>query len=253
MKIKILLAFLLVAIFSSCQKELVEPTSTTTTGGGTGGTGGGGTGGGTIVNCKDCIYIPTCDSSVYKYSDTSAGLPGVPATGVANNFTYRFLIDTTIGGLSYRKIRSEGSTNGNPVTYFNCTAGVTIAINYAAITAGGSVISQIKTTGLKANAAVGDTWTDQLVQSPTQTVTYTYTMVAKGISRTVSGINYPDVIQVNSVTSVTNPAGGADIVVGTGTSYFARGVGPIENILNSTLGGTSFQSFHRVLISAIIP
>ena len=246
MKIKILLAFLLLSILPSCQKELTEPNSATTTTGG-------GVGVGTSTTCKDCIYIPTCDNSVYKYSDTSAGLPGVPSTGVANNFTFRFLGDTTIGGLSYRKIKSEGSSNGNPITYFNCTTGVTTAINYAAVTAGGAVISEIKTTGLKANVPVGDTWTDQLVQSSTQTTTYTYTMVAKGIPRTVSGINYPDVIQVNSVTSVTNPFGGGDIVVGTGTNYFARGIGPIENILNSTLGGTSFQTFHRVLISAQIP
>ena len=49
MKIKILLAFLLLSILPSCQKELTEPNSATTTTGG-------GVGVGTSTTCKDCIY-----------------------------------------------------------------------------------------------------------------------------------------------------------------------------------------------------
>ncbi len=246
MKINLTLLASIVILFTSCQKDFTIPDITTPPA-----TGGGNSGGtGNLATCKNCVYIPTCDGSVYKYSDTSSSIPGNPPSINAYNYTYRFIADTTIGSVVYEKIKLEGQTT-NSFTYYNCTAGVTKNINYNATTSGGSVYSEIKLTALKANEAVGATWTDQIVQSPTQTAIYDYTIVAKGISRTVAGIIYPDVIQVNTVTSAS--VGGITIPAGNSTYYFAKGVGLIEAINYTDFLGTPIQAFHRVLITATIP
>jgi hypothetical protein len=243
MKLNLFVALIALCFFTSCQKELVGPDGATTITNPSTATSNLGT-------CKDCIYIPTCDGSVYNYSDTSGAIPGTPPTITPNSFTYRFIADTTIGGVVYQKLKLEGQTT-NQFTYFNCSAGVTKTINYSATTTGGSVYSEIKLTILKANEAVGATWTDQIVQSPTQTAIYDYTIVAKGISRTVSGIVYPDVIQVNTVTSAS--VGGMVIPAGNSSYYFAKGVGLIEAANYVDFLGTPMQVLHRVLVSAQIP
>ncbi len=67
MKYRLLLSVAFLGIFASCQKEFLDPstpgTGTTPTPGGSGG--------GSLSTCKNCIYVPTCDGSVYNCNDST--------------------------------------------------------------------------------------------------------------------------------------------------------------------------------------
>jgi hypothetical protein len=244
---KRLLVVALSSIFflASCEKDTSEENSLppgTIVGAGNGGTG---TGGGSTsgAGCKDCIYIPVCSGSVYHYNDTSFSTPN----GGPLDYTLQFIKDTTIGAKVYQKFANLGSSS--PFTYYNCTNGVTTAIVYNGTTvSGNTTITEAKITGLKANEPVGATWSDVLINQG-QTINYLYTIIAKGVPRTVKGILYPDVIQVHSQTSID--LAGTSIPAGQGEYYYARGTGLIESVLTDDFTGN--QVLHRVLVSAMIP
>lgn len=224
----------LVLLFSSCQKDLSEERGTApdpiTAGAGTGST---------TSNCKDCLYYPDCSGSVYTFSDTLMGAPGGSTTT-----TYTFVKDTVIDGKSYQKI-AAGSQN----VYMNCTAGVSTSIIYNGTTIGGSTLAYTKVTPLKANEPVGTVWVDIINNAAGQPTTDTYTIMEKGISRTVSGHTYPDVIHVHSQTTIDPGTG--PINAGKSEYYFAKGVGLIESSNFDDFSGTEY--LHHVLVSAVIP
>ena len=236
MKTKFVYLFILSAILFSCKKELSFEN-------GTGNAGGGGTVGGTggTAGCKDCIYIPMCDGSWYTYNDTITG-----TTQIATD-TLKYAKDTTIGSLTFKKFYSSTVQNS---TFTNCTNGVTRIITYNAVGASGSTVSAIDLTLLKANLAVNSTWTDIIVNPIGQQVQYIDSIKEKGVSRTVSGINYPDVIHV-FVTTGIDIAGIGFIVTNTTDYYYARGVGLIEAIIADPNSGTILQ--HRTLKNYFIP
>ncbi len=187
-----------------------------------------------LSNCKDCSYSPVCSGSVYRYSDTSAGV------ATTQNYTLQYLKDTMILGRTYQKIRG----GAQQVSYFNCSSGMSTSI---ILNGGGSFV---KTTNLKANQSVGYNWSDVITGTSGQPTAYGYTIMAKGIQRTVSGKTYTDVIHVHERTSLNMP-GVAPIPVERTDYYFAKGTGLIESI---TLDENSGQkTFHHVLLSANIP
>jgi hypothetical protein len=239
---KIITALVLSSIlFASCQKELDGVINGPTTGGGSG------TGGGATGECKECIYLPICDGSVYKYVDTVVSI-GQPPTITNYNYTLRVLSDTTIDGVTFKKTKNEDATL-NTISYYNCSNGVSKSINYNAVSTGGTSVTEIRQVLLKANAPVGETWTNSINYSG-QTVVFTNKIFQKGISRTVNGVTYNDVIVVKVDGEVS--ALGTVIPFSTGFNYVAKGIGAIESF-TETSGIFGNQYLHRILVSAQIP
>ena len=188
-----------------------------------------------LSNCKDCSYSPVCSGSEYKYSDTSAGT--VP---IMQQYTLQYLKDTIITGRRYQKIKAAGEQ----VCYYNCSSGMSTSITL------NSSGPMIKTTNLKANQPVGHTWSEQITDVFGQANIHNYTIMAKGISRTVAGKLYSDVIYIHDRTSLSM-AGLGLVPVSRTDSYFAKGVGLIETKRLDEVSG--LKVFHRVLLNATIP
>jgi hypothetical protein len=226
MKTKLILCLLLSGLFFSCQKE-VSLENGTGNGGGTGG-GGGGTNTGA---CKDCIYFPVCDGSWYTYDVLLAGTPQVITD------TLRYVKDTTIGNLVFKKMLSvvQGT-----YSYNNCINGASRSIHYNPVSGGGTTLDKIDITPLKANLPVNGTWSDTLANGAGQTVIYNYTLKAKGVSRTVNGKVFPDVIHVYFETGIDLPVIGF-FITNTSDYYYARGIGFIESEIKESLSGTVVQ------------
>ncbi len=232
--------FVIAILSYSCQKSFSIDTTAT----GTGGTGGGGTGGGgggSATNCKDCEYIPMCDSMVYSYNDTLNGTPSV------TNTTLRYVKDSVIGGLTFRQIVAASIANSS---FLNCTAGATRSISFNAVGVGGSTASKIDIILLKANAALNTTWTDTLLNGVGQTVLYKSKIIAKGVSKTINTLTFTDVITVETEVGFEVPLLGFT-VLNTMTNSYAKGVGNVESVIADAFLGTVIQ--HRTIKSYFIP
>ena len=231
MRFSFSLAIIFTAIvFSSCQKDFTVETGLLPGGGSNSENSG----------CKNCVYYPVCSGSVYKYSDTSAG----SSTATASNYTLTYIKDTLIESKTYKKFTGAGQQN----TFFNCTSGVSTAIVLNGSTQGGILLPYVKITTLKENAAVGTSWSDTITLNG-QDAVYTYTIVSKGMPKTVAGVTYADVIHVHEQTTIDLM--GTVIPAGQSEYYFARGIGLIESLSIDDFTGT--QLLHHVLISASIP
>jgi len=235
MKTKLFYLLLLSGLFFSCQKELSIENGSGSSGGG------GGTGGGSSSVCKDCIYIPMCDGSWFTYNDTLMG------TAQVLTDTLKYIKDTTISNLVFRKFTSATIQNS---TYTNCSSGTTRIITYNAVGAGGSSVSKINLTMLKASQPVNTTWTDTIINPTGQPVLYTDSIKEKGISRTVNGKTYSNVIHVYVETGIDLPFLGF-FITNTTDYYYASGVGLIEAIIADPNSGTILE--HRALKSYFIP
>lgn len=246
MKLKLLSLLAATALLlSACEKDFSEENGDlpiSNNGSGSGGSGGGTGGSGSIAGCKDCIYVPRCDGSVYKYIDTAAG------SVTQRNYTLQFVKDTTIDSQVYQKFLGEG---GNTPTYYNCTSGVSTSIIYNGASQGGTVLPYVKLTLLKANEPVGATWTSNFTD-PTSglVIINTFNIVAKDITRNVNGVNYNNVIHLHMVQSAVVPGLGNQILT-QNDYYIAKGIGNIESISFESFGGT--QILHSILVSAVIP
>ena len=174
-------------VFSSCQKEF-SVDSNPLLGGGTGVVGSS-----TNNGCKDCIYNPICSGSVYKYSDTSAG----SSTATSSAYTLTYIKDTSIESKTYKKFAGFGQQNG----FLNCTAGESTTIVLNGSTQGGILLPYVKITTLKENAAIGSPWKDTITASG-QDAIYNFTIVSKGMPKTVVGNTYTDVIHVHEQTTI---------------------------------------------------
>ena len=106
----------------------------------------------------------------------------------------------------------------------------------------------VKITILKENAAVGVSWKDTLTANGLDAI-YTYTIVSKGMPKTVAGTTYTDVIHVHEQTTIDLL--GTVIPAGQSEYYYAKGIGLIESLSIDDFSGT--QLLHHVLINAVIP
>lgn len=166
-----------------------------------------------------------------KYMDFTAGTTWKYQT--TNNLTAAVTIniststnrDTTINSKTYHVFTNS---NGTPNEYYNITGNDYYTFRSLGAALGNLTIESIY---LKDNAAAGVSWS-QLVNVPltgvgTVPVTLTNTITEKGISRTVNGIAYTDVIHVTSTLAVTGlPAGSVTTDIQT---YYARKSGLIES------------------------
>lgn len=214
-------------LFSSCQKEFIDESGATAGGGSS------------ATACKDCLYFPTCNNSVYTYKDSSAGAAPTTTTD-----TLRFLKDTLINALTFRKVRQGNSAQ---VPFFiNCTNGVVKNITYNGVSVGGTTLQKVEIIVLKYNEALNAQWTDTLnIQG--QQALYKSTLKEKNISYTVAGRVYPDVMHVSTVLGQNVPIIGFTALATT-EYYFAKGVGLIESKTINNLSGDlvlkrSLQSF----------
>lgn len=175
-------------------------------------------------DCKDCKFVPWCEGSEYTYSDS--------ATGETTIFNYQFVGDTTIDGADY-KITLMAD---NDTVYHNCAYNVTKIGYYDQF--GMSFL-----TKLKADAAVGETWTDDLPNNPNYNSIH-YTISNRLLNRTVSGKLFVDVIVVKEEYLFNGTlTSSADV-------YYAKGVGRIEVVLKDPAG--TVQE-HTTLEDYIIP
>jgi hypothetical protein len=212
MKLKFLAIVILSGLLVACQKEISLENGVIPTGSGGGGV--------STVDCKSCLYIPYCSGSWYKFADTLQG--GLITSETTDTAT--LVKDTTINSKIFQKFRSSPT---GAFIYYNCTAGASNLISYNATTSGGSTVQVADILLLKANEAVGGTWTYNITNPAGQPVEYKNTIVAKGISKVVNGRTFPDVIHVSTIVSITLPLLGS-ITTNEADYFYAKGVGLIE-------------------------
>lgn len=227
---KILPAFICALIALSCQKELSEEygtlptTPTTPTTPGTPGTP-------ANTICFECEYNPICDSTRLVYMDTVFGNASVLT------YVYDVLGDTTIGGVANKKVKELSS---GQVAYFSCSNNIVRAFFYAGTTVGGSSITNITQTAVKANEPVGATWKD-IINNNGQMIEYRYTIIAKNTSRQVLDSTYSNVIYVRD-TTVSIVPGIGEIPAAIRHAYYAKGIGLVEvNIEDIATGSPGSQ------------
>lgn len=185
--------------------------------------------------CKACIYTPFCVGSWFKYKLDYSGNQST----MTNSYTTE--TDTTVNGAPYRKITGisdNGTTTTTNTSYFNCTNGVSTVFAYNVTGVGGTTLAFIKSTPIKANEPVGATWSEVIQNQANQDVTNAYTIIEKGISRTVLGRVYADVIHIELRQSIDMM--GTPIEAGVTQYYYAKGVGVIETT-NEAFGMSSSQ------------
>ncbi len=203
----------------------------------------------TTENCKDCEYFPSCVGSKYTFADTVNGTPYELVSEIASS------VDTTIGGLTFQKLvynTTPAALASSAATYYNCAAGVTTLKAYNSVTIiSGTTVAENTTTPIKANAAVGTTWTDinDYPGSPGTSYESRFSIVEKGISRTLGGVTYTDVIHVHLSTGST--LAGFYIESVTTEYYYAKGIGLIEAASTNVLTNELF--LHQVIKSYFIP
>jgi len=135
-------------------------------------------------------------------------------------------------GNVYSKASIDGSES---VTYHNYNNGIATLVSFKGD-------DKITTTFLKVNEPVGAVWKDEFLNAGVPS-TYEWKMVAKGIDRTVQGVLYTDVIQVNLLGYATLPVRGK-VLLANSEYYYAPNIGLIENIaVNPATGKTEL---HRV-------
>lgn len=183
-------------------------------------------------NCKACAYFPWCNQSVYTFSDTLAG-GGVSSSVKVLTVTG----DTLIAGVTY----NVSNFSGAGAVFHNCSAGVTSQLMP-------NPIGQLQDIPLKENAAVGEQWS--VIQNIAGVATtYKYSITAKGISRTVAGVIFPDVIQVHKITETI--VAGVPFTTLVEDLFYGRSVGLIEHITND--GASGSQLAHSVLVNYVVP
>ncbi len=190
----------IVVLLAACQKEIADVTP---------------------ANTGD--YQPVTANSEWSYASTSAGNYSVKSIGT----------DTTINGRRYYKF-DQISTNGTARAYISKLGGVYRQYGNSAI-AGGQVVELIY---LK-DSAIGVNWTNTITVSGFSNY-HKYTVSAKGIQRTVNGVVFTNVIELNYEFSLDNPAGGPIINAGGGKQYYAKNVGAIESFF--TVGFLGFNT-----------
>ncbi len=195
--------------------------------------------------CKACSYQPWCDGSTYNYIDTTDGVPGPVAE------TITILGDTMIGSGGSIMHYDVTLTNAGDTVYHNCDSINQISTLILNINQGG-VSTRVKSVLIKSNLPVGGTWTETATVSGLN-ISINYSIIAKGISRTVPYGTFYDVIHVRQRISATIIPGFPATQVSQVDYYYANAVGLIESLTNSTFPGSTPSVTHRVLIDFNIP
>lgn len=160
---------------------------------------------------------------------------GMPA--VIDSFTLTVTGDTSIGGLTYKRMTSS-NTAAMPSYFANFNNGITteVILNFPVATI---TIPNLTQTVLRDTANVNSTWNEVLnltVMSFPVPITFTYTVMQKGIVKNVLGVDYLNSTDVKQ--NVGIPATIATIAgIPANTvleNFYAKGVGRIERDIVST-------------------
>lgn len=212
-------------IFLSCQKEIDWSTPVA------------------AKRCVSCEYLPVCDSSLYRYVDSTNGRVDTLENKMA------ILGDSTIGGKKFNKV--AGFATFSTPLFANCDGGdyrllfpiSALGINVDSLVAGLlgglpippnllNIPQTVQTSILKSNAAVNATWTDTIYNVSLPPLFSLFAgleskIVSKGGSRTVFQKTYTNVIQVNTQIKVVSPL--INLPLGFSIDYFfAKDVGIVE-------------------------
>jgi hypothetical protein len=238
---KFIALFVLAASFTSCQKEFSIDNPANNGGGGNNP----GNGGNSQSDCKACGYLPMCDGSIYKYENEDFF-----GTTTISIDTFSINADTSFSGVPFKRLVTKPALD---TTYFNCNNAVTTLKDLNTVTAGGSNLGIVTLIPLKANEPVGATWQNTVVNGAGQNVIYNLRIHAKGLSKTVLGTTYNDVIHVKQAVQVS--AGGQTITSNNDDYFYAKNIGLIEfyTITTTPIPGFSDTLSQKKLISAFIP
>ncbi|CAN5834706.1 hypothetical protein BH11BAC4_BH11BAC4_08080 [soil metagenome] len=201
--------------FASCKKEdVAQPVAGTT--------------GKVAATAESQSYFTTPDGAAYSYVDTTGA--GISSTNVSSQ---KSLGDTTIGEISFAKVTRDGS---HVNSYQHSANGVTTMVAY-------NGADKITTTVLKANEPVGAVWTDEFTSAGIPT-SYKWQITEKGISKTVLGVTYDNVIKVHLLGTAKIGAKGATTAIANADYYYAPNIGLIENVGYNPVSGA--VELHRV-------
>lgn len=224
------LAFFAAIFLTSCgDVEPLDPAVIANSGGNNNGGGNGSPSG---------DYWPAAVNNQWFFDQNGTALPAMKMISTDN-----------FSGATYYKFapQSNGTAN-NVTTWLNKNSGVyTLKMGDATISAGGLSGTQTGYSMIlfKDNIAVGQTWTGSYTQTTTysgipaitQTTNYTGTIMEKGVTVTVEGETFTDVIKMNMLQE-TSMMGSLSV---TNTEYwFAKNVGPIKIVTYS--GSGTYQS-----------
>ncbi|SKA16778.1 hypothetical protein SAMN04488128_1021273 [Chitinophaga eiseniae] len=171
----------------------------------------------------DGTGFPTCDYAPYT---TGSSFSYIDVNLTQDTLAYTLTVsgDTTVNGNTYKMV-------GDDSVFFcsSCKDGIYTQIA-SIFTFQGYKADSLQLTYLKETAAMGSSWSDTVTISNgtlTTKAVLQHTIVQKGVTKTVNGKNYPDVIAVKldaSAIVLNNP-----VTIGTiSTSYYAKGIGLIE-------------------------
>lgn len=180
--------------------------------------------------CKKSSTTPTPPVVLEKYMSSTAG----------STWLYRQVNNLTMVTTNYTLTSTNRDSTANSKVYHVFTNSNTGINEYYNVTGNDyfafrtlAAVSNVKLDDLylKDNSPVGTSWAQTInltipgIPLPVP-ITITYSIVEKGIARTVNGIAYTDVIRVSgSITSTLIPA--ANLVTDI-QNYFARKYGFIE-------------------------
>ncbi|WP_192822685.1 hypothetical protein [Rufibacter sp. LB8] len=192
-----------------------------------------------------CVFTACSDKeedpAPEETTTAAAGLDYFPTTAGS---TWSYEGDLTY---SYKSLGTKKVINGKSYTEFEQNQNGTISTIYVFKEAGSYTlytavagVGNIELTVLKENEPEGGSWSTTTVINGL-TTRYTYTLVKKGLTKTVLGKEYKNVIQVKLATVVLFQ--GMEIPFDQPFNYyFAKGVGQIMSELGSS-GTVSLKSY----------
>lgn len=173
----------------------------------------------------------TGEYAPYTYGSTFVYEVRTNSPASIDSFTYTVAKDTLIDGLKFYKLQSSKPNLAGHL-YCRYANGVRTEINYDSELAGGLNMPAIKATVLKINEAVNATWNNTLnitipgLPNPVP-VTFAYTLLQKGITKNVLQKDYPETLEVKSVTSITGILGMPPISF-TANNFYGKNQGLVQ-------------------------
>lgn len=172
-------------------------------------------------------YMPVTTGSTFTYQNTTGTTVSTYTLTVSGK-------DTVFNAKTYKIFTSTDSVNRYRAK---------VGTDYYQLASIPMIsIANFENLYLKENAAINDTWEDNVqVPNPTNpaqtfTATLSSKMMEKGISYTVNGKAYENTIHVKLSLSIKAPIPGVPFPItvdlGGGDMYYALGVGMIKNSLN---------------------
>ena len=223
MKKAFLVFFSLPALFISCKKSSTDASATAST-----------------------KYMTLSTGSKWTYDVISN--PGTAGSATVIDTVTVSATDTVVGSRTYRIAKHTVAINGSTSDYYNISGND--YYRYQNFPASSTKIENIY---LKDNADVATTWTqtvNAVISGTTLPVTITNSIAAKGLSKTINGTTYTNVIDVKTDLSSTGlPAGS---IISNIHSYYAPKVGLIEGDYSVQVALASINVNTQTLIRTAI-